>query len=102
MAGTATFLPRLAVEDRRLLQEKSVLGQSIESRPAAGRARHYRDLAAEAMRMAEAAATESLRAGYLAMASGWHALAQEAERLAESAQQRPPNPGPAPDQPNGN
>ena len=57
------------------------MGQSIESRPALERARHYRELAAEAVRMAEHAKDDGIKKGYLAMAAGWHALAQEAEKL---------------------
>ena len=60
------------------------MGQSVESRPAAERATIYRELAAEAMLMAERAASTNLRAGYLAMAAGWHKLAQEAEALAQA------------------
>jgi hypothetical protein len=71
------------------------LGQSIDSRQPQERARHYRELAHEAVRMAEAVKDDTLRSGYMAMAAGWHALAQEAERLvapparAEKAPEQP-------------
>ena len=75
------------------------MGQSIKSRPADERARHYRELAEEAMRMAEAVKDETLRSGYMAMAAGWHSMAQEAERLVTL----PPSPPVSCDEaPNGN
>lgn len=46
------------------------------------RARHYRDLATQALTDAERSAHQNMRSGFLHMAAGWLALAQEAERLA--------------------
>ena len=78
------------------------MGQSIESRPPQERARHYRQLAKEAIRLAEALTDKNLRVGYLAMATGWHSLAQEAERLAAAETPMPAPRGPAQPEQNGN
>ena len=77
------------------------MGQSIESRPASERAKHYRELAEEAVRMAQVVSDANMRAGYLAMAAGWHSLAQEAEQLARAELERPPKPRAEPDQQDG-
>lgn len=55
------------------------VGRSIDSLPIEERARHYRDSAAEAFRLAEVAKTAGLKTAYLNVASGWHTMALELE-----------------------
>jgi len=57
-----------------------LVGQSLSSLPAEQRAERYRQFAAQAMLKAKATEDPVSRAEYLTMASGWHTLAQEAER----------------------
>jgi hypothetical protein len=61
------------------------MGRSIESLPVDIRARHYRDSAAEAFRLAEKADNPGLRAAYLSVATGWHSMALELEFLLKSS-----------------
>jgi hypothetical protein len=68
------------------------LGQSIQARSPAERARHYRELAANAMNMAENAPDPNSRASYVSMATAWHKLALEAERPAELSPTAPDQP----------
>jgi len=80
------------------------LAKSIESLPADQRAKHYRDLAADAVHDAEASTNPALKEGFLRLATQWHKMAQEAEQLA--AEQSGPLPPSSPiatdEQPNGN
>jgi hypothetical protein len=62
------------------------LAQSIESLPAEARARHYRESAVEAFRLAEAVGDEGLRAAYLNVATGWHTMALDLELALDSEQ----------------
>ena len=59
------------------------LGQLLESLPLAQRLLRYRQFSQEALRKATDTGDEEMRAGYLSMASGWHMLATEIERLRE-------------------
>ncbi len=59
------------------------MASSVEGLPFAQRGEEYRRLAAEAMADAESAKSPALKVGFLRMASGWHALAMEAELAAE-------------------
>ncbi|MBV9570618.1 MAG: hypothetical protein JO056_05180 [Alphaproteobacteria bacterium] len=56
------------------------MGQTLASLPPGKRARLYRQFASDALSIAESAADNGQRANFLGMASGWHALALEAER----------------------
>lgn len=67
------------------------LSRLLESLPMAERARHYRQLAHEALKNAAGAAEGDLRTGYLTMAAGWHSLATEIER-ATAHVTKPANP----------
>jgi hypothetical protein len=60
--------------------------QTPVSLPLEHRADHYRRLASETMSRAKAAQDSDKRAGLLTMASGWHAMALEVERLLAKAQ----------------
>ena len=53
--------------------------QSINALPPTERARHYRDLALEALWLAERAREKELRASYFEIARSSHALALEME-----------------------
>jgi hypothetical protein len=55
------------------------LGRSIESLPVAERARHYRESAEAAFKLAEGASSEGLKGAYLNVATGWHTMALELE-----------------------
>ncbi|HUO93434.1 MAG TPA: hypothetical protein VMU22_10955 [Rhizomicrobium sp.] len=66
---------------------KSKVGQLLAAVPEAEselprseRAERYRRLASEAFQLAEDCTDDSLRHGYLSLASGWHSLAFEIER----------------------
>jgi len=55
------------------------MGSSIDSLPLEERARHYRECALEAFKLAEAARTPELKRTYLQVATGWHTMALELE-----------------------
>ena len=55
------------------------MGRQLARLPAGERVRRYREMAAEAFEHAEAAKDESMRAGYLSLASDWQVLALEIE-----------------------
>ncbi len=55
------------------------MGRAIDSLTIEERTQQYRERAEEALRLAEAASNENLRASYLSIACGWHALALELE-----------------------
>jgi len=52
--------------------------------PPAQRAERYRQFANEAMEKSQEAKTPDIRAGFLAVAARWHAMALEAERAIAS------------------
>ena len=56
------------------------MGKLLASLPLEQRAERYRQLAAQAVIKAREETDPGLRAEYLTMASGWHAMAVEAER----------------------
>lgn len=56
------------------------VGQLLASLPLEERAERYRQFGAEAVKKAQEATDPDRRAEYLTMASGWHAMAVEAER----------------------
>lgn len=56
------------------------MGQSLDLLPPAERAERYRQFAAISMNKAQETTDPDRRAEYLAMASGWHSMAVEAER----------------------
>ena len=60
--------------------ERTQLGQAFESLPHDERAARYRQFATDALLLASLAKDGELRAGYLGMAAGWHALASEMEK----------------------
>ena len=61
------------------------MGQLLASLPPEQRAERYRQFAAHAVTKAQETTDPERRADYLTMASGWHAMAVEAERyLGES------------------
>jgi hypothetical protein len=64
--------------------KSELLGRSFESLPPEERAEDYRQFASEAMRKARDAQDPDRRAEYLAMASGWHTMAVDAERAIRS------------------
>lgn len=55
------------------------LGQLLAALPAAERAQRYREIARDAFQRSETAQDETMRAGYLSLASGWQVLALEIE-----------------------
>lgn len=56
------------------------LGGLLETLPLEQRAQRYREFAQEALRRASNTGDADMRAGFLSMAAGWHALAEEIER----------------------
>jgi hypothetical protein len=56
------------------------LGGLLETLPLEQRAQRYREFAQEALRRASRTGDPDMRAGFLSMAAGWHALAEEIER----------------------
>ena len=58
------------------------MGRLIETLPLEQRAQRYREFAQEAVRRASNTHDSDMRAGFLSMAAGWHALAEEIERTA--------------------
>lgn len=56
------------------------MGQSDESLPPGRRISYYRGMAAEALRLGQAASDDIQRASYLDIAARWNALATEMER----------------------
>jgi hypothetical protein len=58
------------------------MGQSVESSPPENRAEHYRELAKDAVQMAQEMLDKDRSAEFLAMAASWHNLAVEAEQKA--------------------
>ncbi len=58
------------------------VGRLLETLPLEQRARRYREFAQEALRRASNTRDSDMRAGFLSMAAGWHALAEEIERTA--------------------
>ena len=61
------------------------MGQLLASLPPEQRAERYRQFAAHAVTKAQETTDPERRADYLTMASGWHAVALEAERLVDGA-----------------
>ena len=59
--------------------------QSIENLPPEQRAQRYRKLAKDALRKAQKASDPDRQAEYFSMASSWHAMASEMERLASGS-----------------
>ena len=57
-----------------------IVGQSDELVPAEKRVAYYRAMAAEALRLAQAAGDEAQKASYLDIAARWNTLANEVER----------------------
>ena len=65
------------------LSNKSMpVGQALDSLPPKQRAERYRQFASDVMQKAQAAQHPDQKTEYLAMASGWHAMAVESELLA--------------------
>jgi hypothetical protein len=60
------------------------LGQSFDMLPLPQRLERYRHFAQHALKLAKDARDENMRAEFLSIASAWHALASEAERLIEA------------------
>jgi len=60
----------------------SARGRLLETLPLEQRAQRYREFAQEALRRAANTHDSDMRAGFLSMAAGWHALAEEIERTA--------------------
>jgi hypothetical protein len=58
------------------------MGRLLETLPLDQRALRYREFAQEALRRAAITQDPDMRAGFLSMAAGWHALAEEIERTA--------------------
>lgn len=58
-----------------------LLGQLLAKLPIEERAQRYREMAAQILGKAHGEPDPDRRAEYIAMASGWHTLAQEAERF---------------------
>ncbi|HWY63488.1 MAG TPA: hypothetical protein VNW15_16435 [Rhizomicrobium sp.] len=58
----------------------SQVGQAVESLSKAEKVQRYRQFAEEALTQATHAPNRELHAGFVVMASGWHALASELER----------------------
>jgi hypothetical protein len=58
------------------------VGQLLETLPLEQRAQRYREFAQEALRRASNTHDSDMRAGFLSMAAGWHALVEEIERTA--------------------
>jgi len=61
------------------------MGQLLASLPPEQRAERYRQFAAHAVTKAQETTDPERRADYLTMASGWHAMAVEAERYVRGA-----------------
>jgi len=57
------------------------LNPSFEFLPSGQRAERYRQLAKDALRKARDSADNDRRAEYFGMASAWHAMAMEMERI---------------------
>ena len=92
------------VEVGTLVRKSSNLGQALESLSSGERAERYRQFAAEAMRKAGSATDADRRAEYFMMASSWHTMAVEAERIldgngANPHEAMPPKGGPTETQP---
>ena len=56
------------------------MGQSDESLSPGNRIAYYRGMAAEALRLAQAASDDTQKASYLDIAARWNALVTEMER----------------------
>ena len=65
---------------------------SFESLPCGPRAEHYRQLAKDALRKAQDSTDTDRRAEYFSMASGWHTMATEMERIGRLSDQIEPAP----------
>jgi len=71
-------------------------GRLLEALPLGQRAQCYREFAEQALRRASSARDPDMRAGFLSMAAGWHALAEEIKRTtARTAPGEEPRQNPA-------
>ena len=61
------------------------MGQLLASLPPEQRAERYRQFANDAMKKAQDSKDPDRRAEFLTLASGWHAMAVEAERAVPSS-----------------
>lgn len=63
------------------------MGQFFDSLPATLRAQRYREMADAAFLKAQRVPDPELRAEYLGLAAGWHAMAQEIEKAPDGRTQ---------------
>jgi len=76
------LLRHLAAAERELfVLSGRPLGQSLASLPLDERAERYRQFAAQAVLKAQAQTDTERKAEYMTLATGWHTMAQEAERF---------------------
>ncbi len=66
------------------MEQELPVDQALEKLPPEQRAQRYRKFAKDALRKAQKTSDPGRRAEYFSMASSWHAIASEMERLARA------------------
>ena len=74
------------------MEQDLLVDQALEKLPPEQRAQRYRQFAKDALRKAQKTADPDRRAEYFSMASSWHAIASEMERLAQAPSRSRPAP----------